>query len=174
MSVSGCTGSFDWITSGAFDGAGPPATTPIPTKQDPCAPSAMPAKQLLKPWLATVISNEPVSNPARTNGEVTRIGAGDGDVADGERRLLAGVVDQDLRDAAIADPDWPGHGVLEAAEVDVRRRRGAYDRAGVVDEPGRRIRARRRRHLSRATSTCSDTSAVSGAGAGVIVVRERR
>src|SRR3954464_8473692 len=66
MSVSGCTGSFDWITSSAFDGAGAPATRPIPTKQDPCAPSDMPAKQLLKPWLATVISNEPLSDPART------------------------------------------------------------------------------------------------------------
>src|SRR3954465_9856300 len=66
MSVSGCPGSCDWITSSAFDGAGAPATIPIPTKQDPCAPSAMPAKQLLKPWLATVISNEPVSDPART------------------------------------------------------------------------------------------------------------
>src|SRR3954470_21870596 len=66
MSVSGCTGSFDWITSSAVDGAGAPATTPIPTKQDPCGPSAMPAKQLLKPWLATVISNEPVSDPAST------------------------------------------------------------------------------------------------------------
>src|SRR3954464_10670102 len=66
MSVSGCIGSFDWITSSAVDGAGAPPTTPIPTKQDPCGPSAMPAKQLLKPWLATVISNEPVSDPART------------------------------------------------------------------------------------------------------------
>src|ERR1700750_2781775 len=63
MSVSGCTGSLDRITSSAFDGAGAPAATPTPTKQDPCAPSEMPAKQLLIPWFATVISNEPGAVP---------------------------------------------------------------------------------------------------------------